>query len=216
MAIARGTSTTLGNLGGGPQTFLGPTISGANTYGVFFGFSRGSDISGVTWNGVAMVKVGSIQGPVADTGDFDSIWIIANPTTGNLTVSGGSSIVAGVAMYYTGVNQTGQPDASTTNSTIATATMTTSVTVVAANSWTLLVGRSSSGVPAAGTGSNLIASSLIAAFDSNTPLAAGSQSMTTSGTAGDNMFGVMCSLSPVSVIVASKIPSTLLMMGVGT
>ena len=98
----------------------------------------GDLVTGVTYNGAAMTqldKTSSFGGAVA------YIYGLANPSTGanNISVawSGGNATVRAAAGSYTGVRQTGLPDAVAhdQNTTAAQTSIAATVTTVANNAW---------------------------------------------------------------------------------
>lgn len=140
------------------------------------------DISGVTYNGTAMTLLDK-QGP-------GNRWIyffyLLNPDSGthNVVITATlSGYILAVAADYTGVSQTGQPDA-TTKGTGLSGAYTGTVTTTANNSWGILMFGGYSGTsPLAGSGSTRRAYDgvfgTIGLFDSNGPKTpAGSFSMT--------------------------------------
>ena len=144
--------------------------------------------NGVTFNGDAMTLVDKAQ----HTGQsrWTYAFLLVNPDAGAHTVlvtCGSTHFIGAVAVSYTGTAQTGQPDASNTNSgDNGGGTLTTSVTTVEDNSWTVLLAHDDGGVLTAGTGSTLrvddAAFSIVGIFDSNGPhTPAGSESMDISG-----------------------------------
>lgn len=176
--------------------------------------------TGVTYNGVSMTSAGAgIQVP----GDrWVRLWWLVGPATGahNIvaSVSGGGTLVNGWATSYTGVKQTGQPDAAEVTNTLSTGTppvtLATSITTVANNSWTVIVSKSAGGgTLSAGTGSTLrvLATAGGALFDSNAAVTpAGSHSMTVDCAGTNALALLMISFSPAVAATATGIPPALL------
>lgn len=144
-------------------------------------------VSGVTYNGVAMTGLTRSGG-----GQPVQLWYLINPATGSNTVSisigSPNSFIYAAAASYTGAKQSGQPDSQNTNN-VSGSPINTSTTVVAANSWAILVARNdTSGDTTASTGSTERAAGAIGTvqlYDSNGGLSAGSQTMSlTSGGGG--------------------------------
>lgn len=102
--------------------------------------STGDQITGVTYNGVAMTRAKVQQ---LDTqGIFTYFYILVASATGanNVVISAsGSFVIRGVSVSYTGASQTGQPDAVHSNAAWANpgTSVSADVTVVAANCWLL-------------------------------------------------------------------------------
>jgi len=138
MAIAFDAATDGGNATGTSHTFS-HTCTGANralAIGVVGDVTSGGndDITGVTYNGVACAFVAKVTSTI---NRFLYLYLIVAPASGanNVVISAGSShFLAGVAASYTGVGQTGQPDASVSGA-LTTSAITGTVTTVADNCW---------------------------------------------------------------------------------
>jgi len=115
--------------------------------------------TGVTYNGVALTKIGAIRQDGIGPGRWVSLWYLINPATGanNIVISFSESITArGHGCSYTGAKQSGQPDASGTQATSSdVATYNHSLASVADNCWHLFIVHNKAGVQAAGTGTTL-------------------------------------------------------------
>lgn len=156
-------------------------------------------ISGVTYAGVAMTRVGTV---LTTGSERDYLYILVAPATGanNIVVSASSTaIISCSSVSYTGARQSSQPDASGTNTATTTA-FTVSVTTTVNQCW--LVGTfSSSGtvsavLPAVRRAN--LASTYATMFDSNgMVLTAGSDSIQTSGSSGI-WGGVVAAIAPVN------------------
>lgn len=138
-------------------------------------------ITGITQNGAAMTQV------VKDVNSSNSnlyLYDLPAPTTGanNIVISSsGSTFIGGVAMSYTGVNQSVTIDNSGHQLSSGTTTnLTASLTSVNDNCWMIMFGGRQR-VPAAGTGSTFRAVDTDGGwkgFDSNGPIhPAGANSM---------------------------------------
>ncbi len=185
---------------------LAHTCNGSNRLLVVGGWVRGNgnNPTGITYNGVAMTQVGTNL--VVSTLYYDKIFLyyLIAPATGsnNVVATFGSANYNFLyALSYTEVSQSSFPDASIENGPTAGTSMTTSLTTVADNCWTVLQGLSVNGALSAGTGSTLrnnnVSNSAI--FDSNgaqTP--AGSKSMAFTTTINENKVGQMISFAPVA------------------
>lgn len=165
-------------------------------------FGKGTDnITGVTYNSVAMTFVNKIQLP---SDRYIHLYYLIAPDTGEHSVLVSEDPVdylSGFSVSYTGVRQSSQPDDYTTKSQASTASMTTTVTTVADNCWTiLLVKKNATGQPVAGTGSTLRQEANdLGIFDSNgvhTP--AGEADMEVTFPSSSTFVSVMASFAPVA------------------
>lgn len=167
-----------------------------------------SQTTTATYNSIAMTEVTNFTPSGTAPFRFYSFYQV-NPTIGSNTCaatrSGTSNDYYFFAGTYSGAKQTGQPDNSVTNQSLATVTsLTFTLTTVADNCWTTLGAASNWGGLAASTGSTLrgsVINSFGGYFDSNaakTP--AGSTSMTISCSTGTPSFwgpgGIMLSIAP--------------------
>jgi len=118
------------------------TVSGSNRALVVFVYNDDATdkVTGVTYNSVAMTRVG-VQSNASGQTVYG--YLLLNPATGTHTVavsaSSGSNQLGGISASYTGVKQSGQPDSSNTGGSGSTgSTFSISTTVVESDS--LLVG----------------------------------------------------------------------------
>lgn len=173
------------------------TCTGSNRILFVATTTTGADITGVTYNSVALTQIGTSK---SDGTRTIQLWYLIAPATGANTVAltGATSLYSGTAISYTGARQSEQPDASTGTAGGASVTRTETVTVVTANSWGLLVTRNDVGTATAGTGSTARSNSALAmdVFDSNGGLAAGSRSMSCTRAEGPNWASIMISFKP--------------------
>jgi hypothetical protein len=193
---ANSTSVSFAHTCTGSDRFL---VVGIKLYG-------DNDITGVTYNGVAMSHIATAL--MLSEGNRAVLYGLTAPATGanNVVISRTSSnhIVA-TAASYTGVNQTGQPEASGTDADSGAAQTTPAATVVSADAWLVAVGVASfqgAGFEGkAGTtmrlDNNELLAGIQAAFDSNGVVATGSQSLGF-GIVGTNadLAGVVAVLAP--------------------
>jgi hypothetical protein len=140
---AKGTASTLSytvGAGTGPLLMVAVTTSGS------------TNASGVTYNGIAMTNLCTINS--GGTNPNMTLWALATPTQGSsqtISVSGGPSIDFVLAESFLGTG--GRPtNVSCSNSPVADTQFTASLTTQTANAWTGLI---------AGTGG------LAASFSSN-------------------------------------------------
>lgn len=182
MAIARDAYTNSGDSSGTDHTFSHTCGSGATRLFVAFsnGFTNTDDVSGVTYNGVAMSFVAK------QVGGFAWNWYLytlASPAAGahNVVVSfsASKSNVCKAAWSYTGSGTLGTP--STVHETDGD--VAASVTVGAATSWLVGFGAGSAGTMTPGTGTTSVGAfsgtftGYAAGLDSNGTVSTGSQSM---------------------------------------
>jgi hypothetical protein len=214
MAIAFDAATDLGNNGGIGALTANHTM-GAGSSGLILAcyngdnFGGADDITSDTFNSVALSLLKKIT---AATGGDRLSYIdgLLAPASGTHAVSitpGSAHLVQSGAVSYTGVKQSGLPDASTTNFSAQGATsLTTSITTTVANCWVVLLeGCYDNGnAPAAGTGATRRVFDATnggwGIFDSGGPVVSpGSYSMTT--TRSTNPFNlaivhVLVSIAP--------------------
>lgn len=209
-AVAYDTSTN-GGFSGGPTLTISHTITGSNPYltvAQLGPVSGTNDVTSMTWNTTeVMATAAGIRIP---SDRFTALWHLMAPSTGAHSVVAtftGGFIVAS-SSSYSGVAQTGQPDASNTNSGTGTATLTVSVTTIADNCW--LIGSLANAASSEGAGTGTTARQNPAGagyglFDSNGPKSpAGSYSLQgTSPTT--SVAGAVISISPY-VAAASASP----------
>ncbi|NTW32497.1 MAG: hypothetical protein HGB12_07715 [Bacteroidetes bacterium] len=167
-------------------TFSHTCSSGSNRILFVFGWCRSMGVSSVKYNNVAMTEIGSeIQNPDYYP-DHIFLFYLINPASGanNVVVTYNSSNYQCVgAVSYTGAKQSGQPDAwaDYSGTTASDGSYATSLTTIANNSWTVMVGMDERGDIAPGTGTTKRLSATNSIFcDLNGPITpAGSTSMST-------------------------------------
>lgn len=188
-----------------PQTYS-HTCTGTDRILFVSVFSQTS-VTSVTYAGVPMTELGntSYSSPTGKS----YLFMLVNPASGanNVVVTHSGSYHASVAVSYTGAKQSGQPDAAAdtdTSGASTAASITTTVTTVADDSWTVMATAcegnaltASTGAYLRQTGSNVA----VAMFDSNGAITpAGSYSMTVSESPDNRLCGVMASFAPVSAV----------------
>lgn len=198
MAIAFD-ATSSGNANATSLTFSHTCSGSERVLWVGCYVSGGDNITGITYAGVSMTKM---VGTPMDSGYYLYLWYLAAPATGAnnivITPSGTRDMLA-ISSSYTGAKQTGIPDAQVTNTTVAGQTsMTTTATVVAANSWLVAIYRNNAGTWTAGANTlkriQSPASSAMAIMDSNSAQAAGSRSLTATCSSA-SVTGIMASFT---------------------
>lgn len=233
MAIAFDAATDGGKVNPGTSLTFSHTCTGSNGLLVvgFAGdnFGGADDVSSVTYNSVALTLAKKITS--ATGGDRISyIYYLLGPATGahNVVITCSSShLIQGGAVSYTGVKQSAQPDASTTNfSSTSATTLTTSLTTVNDNSWCVLLHGGYDGGSAPTAGASTTRRTFDGTdggwglFDTNAAVTpAGSRSLISNYGSGTNPFGlaivhVMVSFQPDTGAAAAT-PHFAMLMGVG-
>lgn len=211
MAIAFVAAADGGNATATSLTFSYTCGSGSNRLLIVavIGDLSVDDVTGVTYNGVAMTLIDK-QLVVSGGERILYFYYLLNPSSGanNVVVSASSShFLAALAADYTGVSAL---DNSTKNEAGSVTSLTTSLTTVANNCWTMLAvdGYSGNSAPTAGTGSTRrtfgAAFGNVGLFDSNAAITpAGSYSMSTGYPGSTGIGHVMASFAPVSAASAA-------------
>ncbi len=211
-AIAYVNSADLGDNGGTSNNRSSAfDATGANLLVVsVVGDLRGGfdDITGVTYAGVTIPPTQSIKNiSGASIERYTYLYYLLAPTTGSNSVvvscTNNHFLLIGAACY-SGVGQTGQPDATAVSvQTVGSSTFTSSITTVANNSWAVLFSENSGTAVSGGTGTTLRAFGVTyndwGLFDSNGPLTpAGSYGMTSTIAANtaDTQQHLILSFSP--------------------
>ena len=140
MALAFDATAQGSTLPGDSITFS-HTCTGANRI-LLVGVATNGDtsdvITGVTYNGVSMTRAATVVG---GAGHRVYLYYLIAPATGahDVVVSASDSAhsLRAISASYTGAAQSGQPDASNTNTANPGTSITTTVTTVADNCWTV-------------------------------------------------------------------------------
>lgn len=155
-----------------------------------------------TYAGVSMTSLTTIA---TDSSGTLQIFGLIAPATGanNIIISSNNTNtqILACSASYTGVKQSGFPDAQTTNTTTAT-NLTTDLTTIADNTWMFLVSRTPSKLPTAGTNAfrrwfNTASGDAATLFDTNaaqTP--AGLHSMNINRSTSGSIYVSMASFAP--------------------
>lgn len=119
-------------------------VSGSDTLGLacVAGESSSDAITAVSWNSVGMSKITSVQVP---SDRWISAWWTPSPGSSTTIQYTGGTFWRSFSFYYTGCAQSGQVDASATNTSSATTVISVSVTVVASNCWLVMFQKDVSG-----------------------------------------------------------------------
>lgn len=209
MAIAFDAATSGGTLASSPGPLeWSHTCTGSN--GILFVLvTNGSTVpTGVTYNGVALTK--DVERLNWIGGDDISIWRLNGPASGANTVSvswSGNQTVSGYSQSYTGAAQTGQPDATGSNSSASTTSLTVNTTTVADNCWIVSAFRCENPPMTAGTNTTQRLQAETGFFGGDTNAAqtpAGTYGQTTTQSPAGAMGGATVSFSPAAVTTALK------------
>ena len=164
-------------------------------------------LTGVTYNGVAMTRINATQ---YSTTAWEYLYAMVAPTTGANNVVVSLSVANPVwahAVSYTGVSQTGLPDAQTTNNATTGTSITTSITTVANNAWIVTYARNFAASVTAGTNFVLRSTAFpIAIGDTNAAITpAGATSVTANdGSSGAWTINIL-SLAPAPAVSLTSI-----------
>jgi hypothetical protein len=112
--------------------------------------SSGGTVPAITYNGVSLTQVGTDQTAPTDN-RINKLYCLANPAIGanNISVSFTGGFLRVAAASYTGVNQSGQPEAQAQSTNSGGTSWSQSVTTTSDNAW--LIGMAES------SGSNVVA-----------------------------------------------------------
>jgi hypothetical protein len=170
------------------------TTAGVDRLLVVVGHQSGT-ITTVTYNSVGMTRLTAV-------GDVD-FWYLINPASGAnniVATDSGSHFVRFACAYYTGVNQVTPLNVQGTFSPGTVSTITATLTTTVANCWMMMVDRGA-GTQTAGANTTLRArpgnDGQEGYFDSNGDRAAGSNSLTASGTSG-TYYAIAAAFAPVA------------------
>lgn len=204
MAIALDTSN-IGTSGTSTSITWNHTVTGSNT-AVFVGVrstsSATDNVTGVTCGGVAMTK-----GPVIAGDSFlrrcNSVWFLlgVDPGVQAIVVNGTpSDFISGMSASYTGVQQSGQPD-NTTTAIAGSSPITKALVTVADNCWIFAMSGNEATTPTANTGITMRkTTSGLGIGDSNGAITpAGSYTMAINAGGASSITILMVSFSPLVV-----------------
>jgi len=204
MAIAIDTSGTIGTINN-PVTSI--TYAFNNSAGNFLSVgvltTASQTISGVTYNSVALTKIGGI--PTWGNQPLKiELWGLSSPATGsnNIVVSASSGPIYSTAMSHSGTATTGQPDSFNTGFNASNvASLAVSTTVVSSNCWLIGLACGDNGNnPSAGSGttlrSTIATDAYIALFDSNGTVGTGSQTLNFAFSPNQHPGAIVASIKP--------------------
>jgi hypothetical protein len=222
MAIARDTNTALQIVGPSTTGSVSHTCTGSNL--ILWCLMQNENQSGfnsITYGGVQLTE--AITYNMTNSQQI-SLWYLIAPATGSNTFAvdriGTVNDCQMQIVSYTGAKQSGVPDASISANNTTSTSLTTTLTTVADNTISVLVGYSNGSQPTAGTNSSLIASidtDRCTAFDSTgvgpkTP--PGSFAMTFTNDVSIIDAAVMASFAPF--VAGGGATHNLTLLGVGT
>lgn len=202
MAIAFDAATSI-SVGASPRTLSHTCSSGSDRLLIVATLvaNTSQTVTGVTYNGVAMTGSISVAPDSGPNYYYIKLWYLYAPATGanNIVATTSSGNVGIQALSYTGVSQSGFPDASATVAAGTSSPINGTVTVVATNSWMALFGSDGAANPTAGTSTTQRGSGTPGGsgfFDSNGPLAAGSRTLQMTWTGGSTGNAAVVSFAP--------------------
>jgi len=183
------------------------TCTGSNLFLVVVTDSNNANPTAVTYAGVSMTNINSnaFEG-------YMNIWILCAPATGSnsVVVTTTSTNDAYMSVSYSGVKQTGQPDASNYTSGSMTSGLVDTITTITANDWLIFCGDSSKTYTTTGTNRQLqvFNSTYYSGIDdSNGTVATGSVSMTATSSASIGGFYLFAiSPAPAPLVNGSFLP----------
>lgn len=213
-AIAVDSSSTLFDNGGGTHSSITGntiTVTGSNTL-LFIGLWSNQNVLGYTcsYNSVSMTEVGT--GVNVTAAEYLHVFYLLNPTTGSALSPSCtySSITASVniqSFSYTGVSQSGFPDASITHTGGSATSFTSAITTVADNSWIFIWARNQSNSFVDGTNAttrNQLAGQGVAGADTNAAITpAGSTNQTLTWTGASVWGNIQVSFAPAVAAVSN-------------
>ncbi|HEY6021884.1 MAG TPA: hypothetical protein VIY48_19070 [Candidatus Paceibacterota bacterium] len=217
MAIARDNSTTIVNPASGSNNPF--TTAGTNRYLFVNVLDQNSSTSSVTYGGVSMSLLVSLNSSNISAGETCYFYGLANPASGSnnlvVTYTGANTIILD-ASSYTGAQQTTPIEASNTHSG-NTASESASVTTLTDNDWLVGFARAATTITA-GSNTSLVTNNSSRDFiDTNaaqTPAGTHSMSFTSSGP-NNNTAITVAALKPFAAAVASSLVHNLGLLGVG-
>lgn len=198
MAIAYDASSSVGATTNTSVSWNHTVGSGKNRIlFVAYGCGASGQISSVTYNGVAMTRVGS-----ETTNNNMGLFMLVNPASGTHAVQinlSSSQYIYGGAVSYSGAKQTGQPDSSNVRNASGTTSGNISTTVVKSGCWLVGVFNAASSGVTGGTNATIrtnLVNSERGIFDSNGIVGTGSQTANMTSAGNASWGEVVASFSP--------------------
>jgi hypothetical protein len=196
------------------------TCTGSNLV-LYVGLFDSAGVTAVTYALAPMTKAASVGvGGGASTID---VWYLLGPATGtNSVVVAGGSPSSNHSASYTGVSQSGFPDASNTANPSGSASVGTSLTTVAANTWSFSFSRNTHGNTVTNTGNNITnqvsGADSVTFWDTGAPTVSASSTVNgnyiTSDSGSANWALYIASFAPAGGAVATGRPNNLQLLGV--
>lgn len=203
-------NSTLGAFSVGTSRTISHTVNSATNGIVIISCWDAAGLDNITsasWNGAAATKIKSQLGTAIPEASVSVWYAFATTTvTGNaVCTSGAADNIAIVAASYTGVKQSGQPDASSSTVQVAAnVSYTGTVTTVATNAWVGMAAVSTGAQPTATTGIMRQAGASGEGYgDSNAAVSPGVNTLTHHSSAGSQWVGVTFSLAPAVTAAAT-------------
>lgn len=193
------------------------TVTGSNPYLQWGGVAQGGDtLTSSTYAGAAMTV--SDSGKPLTTADETAYSVIKNaPATGANTLAANYSAANThtlTADSFSGVSQSGQPEAINKFQSNSNTSFSASVTVTTTNAWLIGAVRTQTSQTAGSNTTIRSANTTDNVIDSNSDQATGSRSMTITTSSGYGIIFVG-SIAPFSEAVTVKPASLLMLLGVG-
>lgn len=148
-------SSSSGGSASSPATFSHTCTGDNRILFVAAASNSGQTVTGVTYAGVSMTQIGS---KTDSAGPTEYLFYLIAPATGanNVIVSTSGSNATGASVSYTGVKQSGQPDASVVGSESTTTHKTQALTSVANNCWFVATTRTGNGFTMTGDAGTVV------------------------------------------------------------
>lgn len=206
-------ATAVGQSDASTSMTFSHTCTGTNRLLIVFSFQEQTTSCSFTYNGVAMTEIPTNSPISGATKQLRMFYLIAPATGANNVVGtkgGGSGEWDARSVSYTGVNQSGIPDASINKNQVSGTSLVTTLTTILQNCWTVIGVLANGGSLAASTGSTIRGSVVRngGVFDSNNGLSIGSNSMTQTMSTGDST-SIMISIPSVYSTISVNDTSTL-------
>lgn len=211
MAIVRDTfSSFVASTTGSLTVSFSYTTAGTNTCVLIFAFDESGDsVTSAAYGAGTSTQLCKHRNGAAGTGEL-YVYGLLNPAGGSQTVkitrTGTSGKIYGGAISYTGVSQSGIPDATITNGTGASSSISATITTATANAVVTGTGCFDNGSIAASTNLTAVGTAItvfgsanaLNFFESSTfPIVSpGGYAMTLTGGAGSNATMAFVSLAP--------------------
>lgn len=203
MAITFNGSSDLGNNGGSGNLTVAYSVNAASNLLVIAAVGTdgvADNITGITYNTVAMTRIASIAQNVGGQTRWTSMWYLLNPATGS------NNVVCTVTSNYcllTAADYGGVAGLDTSTTTVATGTsITGSITPSQSNEWVMCAcgNDTPSGPPTAGTNLTLrvvgAAFKDVGSYDSNGTVAVASDSFTVNAPSSVGFSMILAAFRP--------------------